>query len=202
MKKSLGLTSLWYSLAFINQLLINNNVEHFCFFGTLLGLTRAGEPIRGDDDVDIYVNRKHRTRLIHLLKDIGLTGFANAGSDQDNHFLQLQTKIGAFDCLIDFYFYDGDSDSNFIIERWNFSVRYRDPQNWLKIPKPFIFPLKLQKFSITDVYMPKFDEIICEFLYGSDWRRPLKKDIDYFIQIVGGRPIRFRKTNDSVALLP
>ena len=36
-----------------------SHIEHFVFYGTLLGLVREGQPIEGDDDVDVLVNKKH-----------------------------------------------------------------------------------------------------------------------------------------------
>ena len=32
-----------------------SHIEHFVFYGTLLGLVRQGQPIEGDDDVDVLV---------------------------------------------------------------------------------------------------------------------------------------------------
>ena len=46
---------------------ILKNIEHFVFFGTLLGLTRDKQLIEGDDDVDFYINLKNRNELIKVL---------------------------------------------------------------------------------------------------------------------------------------
>ena len=42
------------NLLFFTQLL--DKIEHFVFFGTLLGLVRENNLIEGDDDIDLYVN--------------------------------------------------------------------------------------------------------------------------------------------------
>ena len=51
-------SNLDFSLTFFSKLLHKEEIEHFIFFGTLLGLTRDGMPIKGDDDIDFYVNKK------------------------------------------------------------------------------------------------------------------------------------------------
>ena len=53
---------------------ILQNVEHFVFYGTLLGLIREQKIIRGDDDVDFITNLKNKKivqkkcELINLLR--------------------------------------------------------------------------------------------------------------------------------------
>ena len=44
------------------------DIEHFIFFGTLLGYEREKGIIEGDDDIDIYVNSSERAKLIRLLQ--------------------------------------------------------------------------------------------------------------------------------------
>ena len=50
----------------VSGLLID--VEHFVFFGGLLGIVRDGDIIEGDDDIDIYVNLKDRGKILTHLK--------------------------------------------------------------------------------------------------------------------------------------
>ena len=42
------------NLKFFSKII--SKIEHFVFFGTLLGLVRDGNLIEGDDDIDFYVN--------------------------------------------------------------------------------------------------------------------------------------------------
>ena len=46
------------NLKFFSKII--SKIEHFVFFGTLLGLVRDGNLIENDDDIDFYVNIKER----------------------------------------------------------------------------------------------------------------------------------------------
>jgi hypothetical protein len=50
---------------------ILEGIEHFVFFGTMLGLERDGGVIEGDDDIDFYVPVEERFQLIARLEDNG-----------------------------------------------------------------------------------------------------------------------------------
>ena len=50
-----------------------SHLEHFVFYGTLLGLVRGGNPIEGDDDVDILVNKKHFKEVKSIVKSLDFT---------------------------------------------------------------------------------------------------------------------------------
>ena len=58
-KGHLELKSLEHGLTTFSEKLSHNKIEHFIFFGTLLGIVRDGQPIDGDDDIDFYVNKKN-----------------------------------------------------------------------------------------------------------------------------------------------
>ena len=53
-----------------------------------------------------------------------------------------------------------------------------------------IYPIEIKYYLGHSIAVPKYAEIICEFLYGLDWKTPKKKGIDYSIVMIGGRPLR------------
>lgn len=189
-KGHLEIKSLEYGLLLFSKKLLENKVEHFIFFGTLLGIVRGGQPIDGDDDIDFYVNKQN----YDLICDIVLTlGFDIDFSVYPNHtgdIIQANGFIDGIEIRVDFYFYDALSDENFILERWNFTAEPNNVDNLLKVPKPLIFPLANTNYQGHEIYIPQFPEIICEFLYGINWKTPQKKGVDYKTIISGGRPLR------------
>ena len=82
-------------------------------------------------------------------------------------------------------------EKNFIIERWNFEGGTNDASKYLRIPKIFIFPLKKILFKSCEISIPKEGELICEFLYGINWKKKLKKDKEYKIKVINGKPYLF-----------
>ena len=189
MKSAVSVEHLKHSLKKICTAL-NGRCEYFPFFGSLLGLVRDNGPIVGDDDVDIYVNKKDFTIIKSIIKDFGFEIDFGLFPNQTEHLLQVKGIVNGKYHTIDFYFYDDESDPYFIQERWNFPGIPTDINNVLRIPKPLIFPLKQIDYENIPISIPHSPEILCEFLYGVNWRTPQKKDMDYKIVMLGGRPIR------------
>ena len=179
-----------------------NKIEHFVFFGTLLGLCRSGKPIVGDDDVDFYVNHKHYEQVQVLIQSLGFSIDYDSFPNNSDRFMQVHGEISGLEVRVDFYFYDTDSDENFVLDHWNFVAQPKNKAKVLKIPKPLIFPLARTPYEGMSVAVPKFGAIICEFLYGENWRVPQKKFVDYKIDVLGGRPIRVAIKNGAVTLAP
>ena len=48
------------------------DIDHFVFFGTLLGLTRQLDIIEGDDDIDILVPLEKRDWVIQKISGVDL----------------------------------------------------------------------------------------------------------------------------------
>ena len=46
------------------------NIEYFIFYGTLLGIIRENNIIKGDDDIDFLVNHKFKKTLLGSICDI------------------------------------------------------------------------------------------------------------------------------------
>lgn len=157
--------------------------EYFPFFGTLLGLTRDADIIPHDDDVDIYVNISQRNEVIDRL---ARSGFTIDHADEVNSspwFMQAKRSVEDPDSYVDFYFYEVDTERNHLVERWNFTGVWTSVDNHIHIPASLIYPLKSSCYFETKISMPADPEGCCEYLYGSEWRRPLVKQLGYTTQI-------------------
>ena len=199
---SLQALSLEKGLTIFSEQLRKNNVEHFVFFGTLLGIVRGNEPIAGDDDVDFYVNRLHYATVQSLLVSLGLEVDYNTPPNHTNWFIQINGVIDGIEIRVDFYFYDSKSDKDYLLEPWNFGGQVKNKASILRVPKPLVFPLVTAFCKGVSINLPKHAEILCEFLYGWDWQTPLKKGADYQVAMVGGRPLRLRSENGKASILP
>ena len=58
------------NLVLISKLL--EDIDHFVFFGTLLGLTRELDIIDGDDDIDILAPLEKRDLVIQKISGVDL----------------------------------------------------------------------------------------------------------------------------------
>ena len=186
---SLSQASMKSALVKFSKELQKNKIEHFIFFGTLLGLIRDGRPILGDDDVDFYVNKNYYNKFKDLLSSLGFDLDYSSVPNHTKHFIQVHGHINNIQIRADFYFYDSNTDENFLLEPWNFLAKPNDKFYMLKLPKPLVFPLKVKSFEGTEVFIPQYPEIVCEFLYGKNWSIPKKKKTDYRVAMIGGRPL-------------
>ena len=103
----------------------------------------------------------------------------------------IHPPINLLILIVDFYFYESDFDNSYIIEKWNFEGMPGDSSKDLRIPKIFTHPIKEVSFKSHKLKLPSQPEYLCEFLYGSNWRRKLKKDVDYDIKVFDGKPVKF-----------
>lgn len=161
------------------------NLEYCIFFGTLLGYHREGNLLEKDDDVDVYLNVKHRNKLIEILNSLDIeTTILNPV------FIQGSIKVDNIQVYIDFYLYL--IHGNKIVDRWNFGGQMHNNESDLHIPCHFILPTK--EGSIRDVHfkVPNHPEACCKFLYGKDYMIPKEKKKDYYIRIVGHMPKLFK----------
>jgi hypothetical protein len=164
------------------------DIEHFIFFGTLLGMTREGEIITGDDDIDIYVDIKLRKALIKRLQNNGFIVNENVAPNLSQFFLQLQIPRGEVVTYVDFYFFNHSSE-DFISEKWNFSGNIENFYKEIRIPKDLIFPIQQLKYKSTWLSIPAKPEDVCLYLYGKNWKTPLKKRTEYYTAIFNNKPI-------------
>ena len=83
------------------------DIDHFVFFGTLLGLTRERDIIENDDDIDILVPIEKRDLIIEKINSID-TFEINFDKECNKfiYFLQVDSSINNRNSFIDFYFYE------------------------------------------------------------------------------------------------
>ena len=195
MKPKLKLSELNHSLSVAHKML-DGKCEWFPFFGTLLGIVRDGSLIDGDDDVDIYVHHKNYDLVKSILHDNGFEIDYNQNPNHTPYFFQI---IGAHDGVnirIDFHFYI-DSDDDLFIEDWWRHTTSNGIEDILRIPKPFIFPLKGIEYKNILITIPNHSDILCDFLYGKNWRLPQQKGVEYVIFTFEGRRINRNLVFDS-----
>ena len=158
-------------------------IEHFVFFGTLLGLVREEDIIPHDDDIDFYVPKEQRAVVIERLKATNFIIEDGVFPNHTDYFLQAYRMIGRVKTYIDFYLYQSNWLENTIVDPWNYRGRFDDKSTHLHIPKSLIYPLKTVRFFDCDIAMPAQGEALCAFLYGADWRTPRRKDTEYNTKI-------------------
>lgn len=174
------------NLIFITKII--KNLEYFVFFGTLLGLVRDNNLIKNDDDIDFYINIKERSKLIAILKKNSVNIDFNLSINKEKCFLQAYRVINNKIAVIDFYFYENSLDDLYIIEKWNFEGITNDPSKYLRTPKIFTHPIKKINIKSHKINFPSKPEYVCEFLYGKNWTIKLKKDFDYTVKVLDGKP--------------
>ena len=166
------------------------DIDHFVFFGTLLGITRGRDLIEGDDDIDILAPIEHRKLIIHKINNIdGFKVNFDKDCNKSDYFLQIESSVNNRNSLIDFYFYENNPDDDFIVDRWNFLGKHKNSEFALHIPKKFIFPIAEEKLFGTQIKLPACRELLCEWLYGKTWLTPREKNISYVIRVINNRPI-------------
>lgn len=192
------------SLLLFSNELKKYNIENFIFFGTLLGLTRNHSPIPGDDDVDFYVHESEYEKVQNILLSMGISIDYNKFPNHTKHFIQAHFVKDNKEYRTDFYFYNSSVDNNFILEYWNFlgiPNGIKNEFNVLKLPKPLVYPIQQKMYMQQEISIPKYPEIICEFLYGYNWKIPRSKGIDYHTSMLGGRPINYSLNEGKINLL-
>ena len=167
---------------------ILKKIEHFIFFGTLLGVVRDKSLIEGDDDIDFYVNIKDKDKLLQILTDENINVDLTLPMNKSGYFIQVYRKINGKTLTIDFYFYETNIEKNYIIERWNLEGGTHIQSKHLKIPENFIYPIKQINFKGKQISIPAKEELICEFIYGKNWKNKMKKNEDYTIKVINGLP--------------
>jgi hypothetical protein len=168
------------------------DIEHFAFFGTVLGLNRESDIIENDDDIDFLLDFNNRDALINRLKNSPLDIDLEKPLNKTNFFLQATREQGGVETFVDFYFYENNAAADFIVERWNFFGRVEDPTFAIHIPKKFVFPISKEEYFGVKVNVPHNKDAICEFLYGPNWRNPLKKKSGYKTIIFNHKPVLFQ----------
>tara|TARA_B110000971_G_scaffold221337_1_gene268050 strand:- start:2195 stop:2824 length:630 start_codon:yes stop_codon:yes gene_type:complete len=164
------------------------DMQYFIFYGTLLGIVRDNNVIKGDDDVDFmlcFKSKKLLLKKMSLIKNFKLNKKVS-----NNYFAQYVKIKKGIKTFVDFYFYLNDPKKNYIIDRHNWLGNINDKRFALHFQKKMIFPInKKGKFNI-----PKNSKNICRYLYGETWSIPLKKNINYRAEIINNTPLLIRRS--------
>ncbi len=164
-----------------------SELEGIPFFGTLLGITRHGGPIDGDDDIDFLLPMTARSKIVELIRisDFEFSPVTLVPLCED--VIQIRKTIEKHDLLIDFYFYTQDIEDNCIL-KWHFIDARLEPHNFLRFSKKFIESELISDFGSIEVSLPKQSRKVVKFLYGRNWKKPLEKHVAYETLIINGKP--------------
>ncbi len=170
-------------LKYISKVLKKYNP--FIFYGTLLGITREKNLIKNDDDVDVLIDIKYKNKVISKLKKV--KNFKINKKISNKYFVQFVNNKNNINTFIDFYFYLNKKKEKYIIEKHNWLSTINSKRHEIHIPKKFIFPLKKIR-GFSNIFFPNQCQKLCKFLYGADWKLPLKKNTEYRMEIVDNKP--------------
>ena len=148
------------------------------FFGTALGIIRNGTVLPEDDDVDFILPVTNRHNLLSYLESDPTVTFTFFTEWIVQVSLQIEHEI----VLIDFYFYWDEGDD--IRLPWNFYGTPWRQKTHLYIPKVLLSELIFE----PDVGFISKGNTIASYLYGKKWNTPLRKLIDYEINLKRNRP--------------
>jgi len=156
-----------------------SGLEYCVFFGTLLGCHREGNLLEMDDDVDIFINSEHRSQVLDILTDLGFD-------------IRLNTDIFVQGCVeregvmsyVDFYLYRKSEEH--AVDEWNFGGLNGEV---LHVPLDILFPTVKANVGDICINMPKDADSCCRFLYGDNYRTPLRKNAEYTTRIVDHKPV-------------
>lgn len=157
----------------------------FVFYGSLLGIIREKNIIKNDDDIDFFVSFELKKKILDRLSNSKKFKINNFISNE--FFTQIAFVDQGIKVFIDLYFYLDPKDKDYIIDRHNFFGDIKDLNKSLHIPKKLIFPL-IENNNHNYLLTPQSPEKLCEFIYGSNWKTPLKKNIRYKMIINDYKP--------------
>ena len=165
--------------------------DFFIFYGTLLGITRSNNILKGDDDVGFFIDIELKEKI---LEKISLLNHLQINKKVENkYFIQFINNKYDTKTFIDFYFFINDKKKDYIVEKHNWLSSIDIEEHSLHIPKSFIFPIKKsEKFNY--IKLPNKQNELCEFLYGKSWQTPLTKNSEYRMEIIDHKPKLIRRS--------
>ena len=171
------------NLVYISEKL--KKFEHFIFYGTLLGITRENNILKNDDDIDFLININDKQNVLDIFKSSEIFSInEKVGND---FFVQLINKKEDTKTFVDFYFYINNQNFEYIIEKHNFLSSIDLDSKAIHIPKILIFPI-IKRDNFPMVNVPNKSVEVCEYLYGSEWSKPLRKNSGYRMEIIDNKP--------------
>ena len=176
------------NLELISELI--NTLDYILFYGTLLGVTRSGVTIPGDDDIDIIMKIEDRDKVISLIISAGFPVELNSWPNNISEcFLQCKLKNEFGVGFVDFYFVS--ELGSHMIDSWSFWGMPANPLCYIKIDRKWLIDVDLLPFGGSKIKVPKERKHVLEYLYGSSWSQPLKKGDLYLTIPFRGRPYHF-----------
>ena len=167
-------------------------LEHFVFYGSLLGLIREGDLLEKDDDIDLLINMKHFDEVLERFeKHRGALEIKQEGNNLEEcrYFRQATCIREGVNTYVDLYFYDDEIKPGHIVDRWNIHGAWTDPNMHILIPKNIIYPIGKKSFEkYKDLSIPSEPVACLQFLYGQGWMHPRKKHREYVQHIKNNRP--------------
>jgi hypothetical protein len=166
---------LYDSLAYISNILYENNIKHWVMYGTLLGAIRNNDIIPYDYDIDFGANINDVDKIIELNKYIMKDGYSFSkpySYIDDNKIWRVSLKISYNNIVVgDIYLYDNFSDG--------FSRRFDIKTGtyfWPKATFPTWYINTLTNVKIRDKIFPspRNPEILLLHWYGDNWKVPIK----------------------------
>ena len=157
----------------------------FIFYGTLLGVIREKNILRGDDDIDVLIDIKFKKKILKKLKKFKI--FKINKKVINKYFIQLVRRNKKIKTFVDLYFYINNSKNKYIEEKHNFLSSINLKSHTLHIPKKLVFPIKKSK-KFKNVYLPNKPINLCRYLYGKSWKKPLSKNTGYRMEIYNNKP--------------
>lgn len=188
MKTSVSQDTNRQNLIYVANFLNNLGIDWCVFFGTLLGLVRDSDVIKGDDDIDIYVSGESRDTLIDALRREGFE-WSEDSPNNTKYFLQIKREVGGEIGLIDFYFPDRAVVEGFVVDRWNFVSSPTKPEEFLHVPENLVFPHLIQRTFDCHIRLPAEPVAVVRWLYGETWHTPVSKSSQYRMTVVNNKPV-------------
>jgi phosphorylcholine metabolism protein LicD len=163
----------------IMNILKNCNVEIIIFYGSLLGYYRDSNFINNDDDIDVIISRKEYDIVKNYVEENKDKYPELSFGINNNDILQLYyNDIGPFDI------YPFNDDNHDILINWD---------GHLLFEKKYIFPTKNIEFNDFNISIPNDTETILFQIYGTNWKIPQIKNIDYTWKYVNTVRKKYRK---------
>ena len=160
------------------------------FYGTLLGIQRDNSIIKNDDDLDFLVDYNYKKQIE---KDIKKSKKYKVNKKiSHKYFTQFFYEIDDITIFIDLYFFTNLKKNKFIIDRHNFFGNFRDNNSSLHIPKKYFYPIKKSNLQ-KNIFLPNKAKVLCKFLYGYQWKIPLKKYSNYKMKLLNNKPVLIKK---------
>jgi lipopolysaccharide cholinephosphotransferase len=148
----------------LRQVLKDNKVKYWADFGTLLGLTRDGELVKNDGDIDLGLWDDQIDNLENIKKIITEKGYVLKKSIYKNYTYPYSFK-NLNKVLRKLY----KNSENINVDKLPYSLNY-DLVTWL-IEKKFVEELEYEeKYK---VFVPKITDKYVTLHYGN-WRVPSK----------------------------